>query len=201
MPSDGGCTFAAPPDHHAQEATILWRADCDAAVLPVSASRAARSDPTAFDLSRIVYPVHIFRDDAGIEHVLIGDPGHHLRFDVIEGSVLDGPVRLHYQLADGCALPARILTLRRLLALEHLGRFPRLLFPPEPRAIRYMRALQAFDGKRAGATNREIVAALYGDRLVQADWQNGPNYLRSRLQRALRFAAVLVQGGYRQMLR
>lgn len=170
-------------------------------MLPVSASPAGRTDPNIFDLMQLPYPAIIFRDAAAVERVLIGDAGHHLRIDVVGGSVLDGPVRLRYRLTAGPALPSQILTLRRLIALQRLGRFPQRFFPRAPRAARWMRALQAFDGKRAGASNREIAATLYGDKIVQADWHSGPNYLRSRLARALRFATMLVQGGYLQMLR
>lgn len=201
MRPDGGFTFAEQPDRCGEAARILWRADCDATVLPVSASRAGRSDPAVFDLACIGHPVYIFRDATGIEHLLIGDAAHHLRLDVAEGSVLDGPVRLRYPLADDHTLPAKILALRRLLALERLGRFPRLLFPPDPYAARWARAMQAFDGRRLGATHREIAAVLYGDALVDAEWRGRSDYLRCRVQRALRVAGMLVNGGYRRLLR
>lgn len=114
--------------------------------------------------------------------------------------MLDGPVRLHYLLADDCTLPAKILTLRRLLALKRLGRFPRLLFPPDPYAARWARAMQAFDGHRLGVTHREIAAVLYGEALVDAEWRGRSDCLRCRVQRALRIAGVLVNGGYRRLL-
>lgn len=200
MPLAGGCTFAERPDHCLEAARILWRADCDPTVLAVSASRAGRSDPTAFDFARIVHAIHIFHDAVGIEHLVIGDAAHHLRLDVVQGGVLDGPVRLRYRLADGRALPAKILTLRRLLGLERLGRFPRLLYPPDPYAPRWARAMQAFDGRRLGASHREIAAVLYGDAIVDANWRGRSDYLRSRVQRALRFAGTLVDSGYRRLL-
>jgi hypothetical protein len=169
-------------------------------VLPVAARPARRSHQGVFDLNRIHYPVYVFRDGLGIERVLIGDVGHHLRLDVIEGSVLEGPVRFHYRLADESALPAKVMTLRRLMALKRLGRFPNALFPCELRVTGWMRAMQAFDGRRVGATQREIAGVLYGKTLTEEDWQRGSSYLRCRVQRALRFASNMVEGGYRRLL-
>lgn len=201
VPPHGGCTFAEQPQKRAETATILWRGECDTTVLPVWARRARRTDPNAFDLTRIVYPVYIFRDPDGTEHLLIGDAGHHLRLDILRGSVLDGPVRLQYRLTDGYALPTKLLTLRRLLALERLGRFPHPLFPCEPRATHWIQALQAIDGHAVGASHREIAVALYGEAIVDTDWGGSSDYLRCRVQRALRFGDTLVHGGYRRLLR
>jgi hypothetical protein len=169
-------------------------------VPPVAARPAGHSHQAVFDLNRIHYPVYVFRDGLGTERVLIGDVGHHLRLDVIEGSVLEGPVRFRYQLADECALPAKVMTLRRLMALARLGRFPKVLFPCEPRAAGWMRAMQAFDGRRVGATQREIAGALYGRTPTEEDWRRGSSYLRCRVQRALRLASNMVEGGYRRLL-
>jgi hypothetical protein len=166
----------------------------------VAARAAGHADPNSFDLARLTYPVLILHDTEGIERLLIGDAAHHLRLDVLDGSVLDGPVRFRYRLADGGGLPAKITTLRRLVALQQLGRFPRQLFWPEPSARRWMRALQAFDGRAIGASHREIAAALYGADIMGADWLGPSSYLRCRVQRALRFGCALVQGGYRRLL-
>lgn len=149
----------------------------------------------------MTYPVLVLRDAAGPERLLIGDAGHHLRLDVVAGSVLDGPVRLQYNLADSNTLDAKLMTLRRLLALERLGRFPSSLFPRIHRADRWMMALQAFDERAAGASHRDIAVVLYGANRVNSDWQGRSSYLRCRVQRTLRFGHALVQEGYRRLLR
>ena len=172
---------------------MLWRADCDPTVLSVAASPTGHADLDAFDFGRFTLPVFILRDTAAAEHLLIGDAGHSLRLDVVDGSVLGGPVQLRYQLADGNSLPARVMTLRRLLALQRLGRFPQTLFPPEAYACRWIRSLQAFDGLASGASHRQIAIALYGADTVKVDWLGRSAYLRCRVQRLLRFAKGLAR--------
>ena len=164
---------------------------------------AAPDDPDAFDLTRLASPVLVLRDTSGVEHLLIGDRDCRVRIDVTGGTVLEGPVRLHFEFAGLVGMEAKLLTLRRLVALIRLGRFPRGLFPLPPvgRARRWMMALRAMDARRAGATHREIAAVLFGEAMVAADWDGRSAYLRCRVQRLIRLGEALVQGGYRDLLR
>jgi hypothetical protein len=61
-------------------------------------------------------------------------------------------------------------------------------------------ALQAYDAVGAGASHREIAAALFGERVVKEDWCSRSDYLRLRVQRLVRTADNLVNGGYRDLL-
>jgi len=145
----------------------------------------------------------VLQDLSGVEHLLIGDSACHVRLDVTGGTVLDGPVRLRLEFVGHSGMEPKLLTLRRLVALVRLGRFPRGLFPlpPARRARRWMMALRALDARRAGATHREIAAALFGEARVAADWDGRSAYLRCRVQRLIRLGETLVQGGYRDLLR
>jgi hypothetical protein len=179
----------------------MWRADCDPAVVTVEASRTSPDDPNAFDVTHFVCPVLVLRSKAGVEHLLIGDGTCQVRLDVRQGTLLDGPIRLRYDLAGCAGVEAKLLTLRRLLALTRLHRLPRGLVPSNRRARRWMMALRAWDARMAGASHREIAVVLFGQATVDTDW-NGPSaYLRCRVQRLVRLGEILVRGSYRLLLR
>jgi len=197
----GGCTFAEVSSRRATDACIFWRADWDASVLGVETLPMPRGDGNAFDIRQFGRLATVLRQADGHELLLLSDGDHRLQIDVTAGSVLDGPVCFRYELSGFRHIEAKTLTLRRLLLLRRLGRFPRGLFPPERRARRRAMALQAYDGVRAGASHRDIAAALFGEKVVREDWSGRSDYLRLRVQRLIRTADKLVKGGYRDLLR
>jgi hypothetical protein len=183
------------------DACIFWRADWDASVLAVETLPVPRGDSDAFDIRRFEHLATVLRCPDGHEHLLLSDGVHHLQMDVTAGSLLDGPVRFRYELSGFKHIETKTLTLRRLLLLRRLGRFPRGLYPPERRARRWVMALQAYDAVQAGATHREIATVLFGEKVVKEDWCGRSDYLRLRVQRLVRAADKLVNGGYRDLLR
>ena len=94
----------------------------------------------------------------------------------------------------------RIESVLRFLAALH-GR----AIPPDTRLTaqqkaRSHRMLQAFDGLRQGATQREIAQVLFGiGRLGRDEWQASSE--RHRVMSYLRGAKAMVAGGYRRLLR
>lgn len=158
-------------------------------------------DPDGFDITRMACPVLVLTEPSGVERVLVGDEKGEVRLDIRTGTILNGPVRLRYDLAGARGVEAKLLTLCRLMALIRLGRIPRRLLPPSRRTGRWAMALQALDARRAGASHREIAVALFGEEVVVQDWDGRSTYLRSRVQRLLRLGKALVQGGYRRLLR
>src|SRR3546814_2425929 len=70
------------------------------------------------------------------------------------------------------------------------------IYPPERRARRWAMALRAHDAVGAGASHREIAAALFGEKVVKEDWCGRSDYLRLRVQRLLRMADKLVNRRY-----
>src|SRR3546814_211453 len=197
----GVCTFAEAPIRPVTDACIFWRADWDASVLAAETLPVRHGDGDAFDIRRFDSVATVLRCPDGHEHLLLSDGVHHLQMEVTAGSLLDGPVRFRYELSGFKHIEAKTLTLRRLMLLRRLGRFPSGLYPPERRARRWAMALQAYDAVQAGATHREIAAALFGEKVVKEDWCGRSDYLRVRVQRLLRMADKLVNGGYRDLLR
>lgn len=170
-------------------------------MLAVETLPVRRGDGDAFDLYQFGRLATVLRCPDGHEHLLLSDGVHHLQVEVTAGSLLDGPVRFRYELSGFKHIETKTLTLRRLLLLRRLGRFPRGLFPPERRARRWAMALQAFDAIQAGASHRDIAAVLFGEKVVKEDWCGRSDYLRLRVQRLVRTADKLVNGGYRELLR
>ncbi len=170
-------------------------------MLAVETLPVPRGDGDAFDIRRFDRFATVLRCPDGHEHLLLSDGLHHLQLEVTAGSLLDGPVCFRYELSGFKHIEAKTLTLRRLLLLRRLGRFPRGLFPPERRARRWAMALQAYDAVQAGASHRDIAVALFGEKVVKEDWYGRSDYLRLRVQRLVRMADKLVNGGYRDLLR
>src|SRR3546814_1394770 len=100
--------------------------------------------------------------------------------EVTAGGLLCGPVRFRYELSGFKHIEAKTLTLRRLMLLRRLGRFPSGLYPPERSARRWAMAIQAYDAVQAGATHREIADALFGEQVVKEDGGGRSNNLRLR---------------------
>ncbi|MGK2959090.1 MAG: DUF2285 domain-containing protein [Acidimicrobiales bacterium] len=200
MLSGGGCSFAEEPSRPATDARIFWRAGWDTSVLAVQAFPTPSSDVDAFNIRHFHDLATVLRCPDGHELLLFSDGDHRLQLDVTTGSVLAGPIRFRYELSGFKHIDTKILTLRRFVMLCRLRRFPRGLFTPERRARRWIIALQAYDGVQSGASQREIAAVLFGVKTVQDDWHGRSDYLRLRVQRAIRYSRSLVNGGYRGLL-
>ncbi len=197
----GGCSFAEMPDRPVIDARLFWRADWDASVVTLEAVPVSSDDPDAFDIRRFAEVATVLRHGDAHESLLFSDGVHHLQFEIVAGSVMAGPVRLHYRLPGFRLVEIQTLTLRRLAQFWRLGRFSPSLFPPEPRARRWIMALQAYDGMIAGASHRDIAVALFGDKAVRDDWTGHSDYMRSRVRRSVYAGCALVRGGYRDVLR
>jgi len=176
----------------------LWLPTADPSVLPVCAEPANHVEE-ALDVMDLGHVVTVFRDENGKEHVQIGRPPRPVRLYVESGTVLGGPVVLRASLV-GCAVQSRLMTLRRLLDLQRLGRQRTDHNVPDRRGYRFAFILQVLDGYDAGASQREIGIALFGKDRVREDWRSYSEYLRSRICRAIRTGVALRDGGYRQLL-
>jgi len=142
----------------------------------------------------------LIMDSHGNELVLLDDGAHQIQLHVTNGTLSNGPACLHYHAAGFSVLDAKLRTLARLHAFQRLGRFSRTLFTPEPAAPKWARALQAWDGVAAGASQREIAAAIFGEATVRAEWGGRSEFLKARTQRLIRFGKEMVDGGYRKLL-
>ena len=61
-------------------------------------------------------------------------------------------------------------------------------------------ALIALDGALAGATQREIGAAIFGEHRIKSDWDEGVHSYKSRTRRLIRKGRGLMENDYRDLL-
>lgn len=198
--NEWGLLFVEDPSRAAPAARILWTPCLDSSVIEVAASTVQANGCDEFDLARMPMAPTIVVSAEGRQHVSLTDGFRRIRIDVTSGSVLDGPVRLHYQLAGIEGVEPKLLTIQRLIALIRLGRFAKGLEKPEPRAARWMTMLRVHDALSEGASQREIASVLFGERRVQAEWRQDSDSLRLRIQRLIRSGEGLVRGGYKGLL-
>lgn len=128
---------------------------------------------------------------------MIGDGHHRIRLELHGDSATSGPLHLHYDLEGFSQAEPAVRTLRRLLALQRLGRFPETLFPIDRIVARRVRALQAYDGQLAGASQREIASVVLGERLFRGSNDNFDS-IRKRVSRLLDLAEQRMNMGYRR---
>lgn len=154
-----------------------------------------------FDLGALTVPAVVAVAPGGHEHLLLSDGYRRIRIDVVNGSLLSGPVLLEYQLQGMRHIDAQLLSLRRLIALVRTGRFVKTLFPSDPYAARIAKSLRSYDALQAGASQRDIAIALFGADLVEREWAGTSDFLKSRTRRLLRLARTLAAGGWRDLMR
>ncbi|SOC24751.1 DUF2285 domain-containing protein [Thalassospira xiamenensis] len=179
--------------------TVIWSPKINPFVLVAHAIHIPREgDIDLLDISRFGASATLFIAQDHRQHLLLSDQYRHLQIMIAEGTLLEGPVRLRFIVSGMKRLKEQALALQRFCALYRTGQFPNALYPAERRALRWKMMLQAWDGRQAGASHREIAEVLYGHRTVAEDWSAG--FLRTRVQRLLRGADGLVHGGYLYIL-
>ena len=193
--------LAEDPALPAPAARILWRADLDPAALVVRARTTRGRDPEALPLQRLRPWLSLARGRDGREHAVLSDGRHHLRLDVEEGTLGEGPVLLHYRLPRSGSWDAAIGALRRLRVLCVERRFPSELFPSEPHPERWIELLRASDALRAGASQRDVAELVFGIERTRAEWHGPSESLRSRVRRLIGEVSRLAAGGYRRLMR
>jgi len=200
-PSNGGCTFAEYADRPAPHARLLWRAGVDPGVVCARAAPTASDDPDGIDLAALAGALTIARGAGGHEYVALSDGWRRVRLDLVEGSLV-GPerVKLVFELPGFADLPDRLSTLRRLFGLRVTGRFDPTLFPPPAGLPRRLETLRVADALHAGASYREIAAALFGAERVRREWRAPSDFLLSRVRRRVAEAKAMIAGGYRALL-
>lgn len=144
-------------------------------------------------------PATIFKDERG-EEAAIGSGRALLRLSIGEGTLLDGPVRLAYELAGHRGLGQRLLGLRQLEALMRLGRIPRPLAIPAGNGARGLLVLRTLDALASMRRTRDVAVAVFGAELVAKDWRHESDYLRMKTRRLIGRSRRLAEGEYLGLL-
>lgn len=197
-----GLLYLVQPEIDCRHASIFWRPDLCASVLPVAVGKDAMlPGARAVDPARLSCRTTLVMD-RGRQHLLFADEaGRFLQLSVC-GDQIAGPI---YLMTDAipqrnCA-ETRLKSIRRLTDLvERGGLYPRL-YPVEIQARRLGIVLQALDGYLAKASQREIATVLFGKERVETDWSHPGAHLRDQVRRAIRRGRDLMNGGYLKLLR
>jgi hypothetical protein len=191
----------ADPSLTALQARHVWLPDAAASTLMgvTGPAYASSKRKERFFLPSLPSLEHVLIDATGRQHVVLRANQASIQL-MIEGADLTGqPVAITF-LVPGFD---RIVEVRNQLDLLDRvlsrNRAPSSLLPRWTTRTRNLRdALITYDGRRAGAGNKEIAIFIYGAEDVTADWDVG---LRQRMQRHYSRAQALVAGGYRDFLR
>lgn len=141
---------------------VVWSAAVDPSVMTCFVEPIAPDHPDAFSLQRLTIATTTIVGTTGSEHLSISDGSRRIRLDIVSGTLLQGPVRLHYRLAGFDQAEARVSTLQQLLSFVRLCRFARGLHPRETKVDRWVMMLRAHDLVTLGASQRDIAGELYG---------------------------------------
>lgn len=131
---------------------------------------------------------------------LYGRAGRELVTMTLTAGVSDGEP-FAYALPAGVAPGRYRFTLETALSLlqGRGARTPTALTRPPRSAVTHMRALQALDGVVAGASQREVAAALFGEDDVAARW-TPDGELRAQVRYLIQRGRALIGGDYRRLL-
>ncbi|HZV09442.1 MAG TPA: DUF2285 domain-containing protein [Novosphingobium sp.] len=154
----------------------------------VGAARQGRED--LFDLSPLLPLATCHRDARGREHWLFSDGWHHIRLDLVAGTLTAAPVELHYRLVGLLCAEPPLRALDRLIGMVRGGRLLASQFPAEQRASRWAQILRVHDALVAGATHRQIADVLFDLhdvrrwRITAPSWRNRVQRLTEAARRA-----------------
>lgn len=183
-----GLEFLADPDLSAEAAGVLWRGEIAPAVV-VDLEPAPSDAPGAVDLAAIPWPR--LRD--GATTYLRAPCGLQVR---VAARDLRQPLAVMTPLTGDFEVRLRTLTLlHRALRGQASGAD---MTAQQLRRLR--QAIQAFDGRVAGLSHREIAVGLFGAASVAREpWKSSSR--RDATARLLRLADHLCAGAYRDLLR
>lgn len=164
----------------------MWSAGADPRVLTARAAPHDGGDGS-YRFDRHDFPTRVVVGPTS-EHMLIAHRSVVVRLDVIEGTVLDGPVSLRVEVSCGPRLPAQLSAAAEigdpLAGATHCLRRHR-------RLADVLLALQAHDARECGASLREIACELLGP----GEWPGDGEHRKSRARRLIETGRALVLAG------
>jgi len=129
--------------------------------------------------------------------VAIAIAGRHLRLDVTEGTLFDGPILPHFHLSGMAELSPKLDALHALLRLAGSVGPAHAPIAPDRRLERLVQALRVRDALADGASLREIGKVIQP---VCDDWPGDGEYVKSRARRLVALARKLERLGPKGVL-
>lgn len=176
----GVCTFAEDPSRNCAIVRPIWSAAMDPCVLRARAVPATNNASYAFDASLLAARIAI---GTSCEHVLLDAVGGPVRLEVIEGTMIAGPVALRFDVICDDRLPHQLAALQRLSRPSPYRRHEQL--------ARKLFSLEAFDTHAAGATLRETARLVLGP----GDWPGTGDHRKSQVRRMIAAGARMIEEG------
>lgn len=178
----------------AADARPIWRSDRHPLVLRAAAG-SCRDDSESLTVAHFSGLATLCRGE-GCEHLLLSDGFCSIRLDIRGASLLEGPVRLSYDVEGIATAKLSMAVLERFLAFVSKNAFARSLHRPDRRATRHILLLRTFDALQDGADQRTIAAELLSKAAGEARWRVNSPSLRSRAQRLVSGARQIAQGKF-----
>ncbi|SNS87878.1 hypothetical protein SAMN06295912_12114 [Sphingomonas laterariae] len=176
------CALELPP---------FWRRSCDPHMLTAVALEAA--DEEIFPLSgSACVPVVARLPDRELLSLAAGHGRQCI--EIVEGTVLDGPVKLRFLIDGWRDHQAQLSALAGLAGGRAHIATRRCAQPSIGQAMSQL--LRIRDARMAGASHREIARLLCDAQRVNADWRAASDYLRSRVRRAVARAETMANLGH-----
>jgi hypothetical protein len=142
---------------------------------------------------------HVLIDVSGRQHIVLRANQASIQLTIEGADLAARPVAVTFLVAGFDAVAKARDQLDLLDRVLSPNRAPSSVLPRWTTRTRNLRdALITLDGRRAGASHKEIAILIYGAEAVAADWGVG---LRQRMQRHYSRGAALAAGGYRDLLR
>lgn len=95
--------------------------------------------------------------------------------------------------------PQRLI--RTLAELYRNRSFGRLKSGWSTEGLRHRDALAAIDKRKSGFSYREIAIFIYGENVVQTDWNNPGQIIKNRIIRSVKRGQRMINGGYKSLLK
>lgn len=186
------------PALSAYNARPIWRSDRHPFVLRAAAG-SSRCDSESIAFARFRDLATLCRGE-GIEHLLLSNGFYSIRLDIRGASLLEGPMRLSYDVEGIATAKLSMVVLQRFLAFLSNNAFSRSLHGPDTRAMRQILLLRTFDALQDGADQRTIAAELLSKAAGDARWRVNSPSLRSRAQRLVSGARQFAHGTFWSLL-
>jgi hypothetical protein len=195
----GACAAFVDPDLSAAHAYPVWLPEVASTVFRLTAIDAASPVDAGLHVPSLNNAKHILLDAAGRQHVILRAAAGSFQLTITgAGSVIAPRVLavLVRSRSDIAVAARQLARLHSLLATAAVASNRQHRWSAQSKRLRD--AMIALDGRRAGATFREIAALIYGSERVTRDWPGAG--LKIRVQRDFQRGLALCNGGYRDLL-